>query len=407
MPEIGLGSREYCPLIRQAQRGNSLSWPVLLIKKVTLIKNLVHHGVVFVTKTLRLIAEGAKRPPEQAGSWSTCRPRRALQLTLVSLWAWGAAGISHAHGGVVLEGDLCVIEVGFYRAHFTIFQPRIRGHEEYCEDLPEAHETVFVLEYLHDGLERIPVDLRIIRNVTGLGRFAREADIDAIEDLEAQTVFYQSPVVEPDVFAVLHEFTAPGEYIGIVTATHESGERYTAVFPFEVGAVSAWLVAGPLTVLVLGLSGWWFLRRRTALRGLSTPRPVAPLLLTGLLLPALLVPIRPLAAELPMRSHSAAGHFEVTVATQPDPVPVNRMHTWLVTLRNAEGEPVADATIEVTGGMPEHDHGLASSPRMTASLGEGTYRIDGMKFHMNGRWEVVLSISANGVTDIATVHIEL
>ena len=31
---------------------------------------------------------------------------------------------SYAHGGVFLEEDVCVIEVGFFRAHFTIYQPQ-------------------------------------------------------------------------------------------------------------------------------------------------------------------------------------------------------------------------------------------------------------------------------------------
>ena len=35
-----------------------------------------------------------------------------------------------AHGSVVEDGDLCLIRIGFYQAHFTIYQPRSAGHEE-------------------------------------------------------------------------------------------------------------------------------------------------------------------------------------------------------------------------------------------------------------------------------------
>jgi hypothetical protein len=49
-------------------------------------------------------------------------------------------------------------------------------------------------------------------------------------------VFYQAPVIEPDVFTVIHDFNEDGDYIGIVKAIPESGAReYVAVFPFEVG----------------------------------------------------------------------------------------------------------------------------------------------------------------------------
>jgi hypothetical protein len=92
------------------------------------------------------------------------------------------------------------------------------------------------MEYLHDELSRVPVDFRIIRDVTGKGRFARWEDVAAIEDIDSVTVFYQPPVVEPDVFTVMYDFTEEGDYIGVVTAAPTGNDRqHIAVFPFEVG----------------------------------------------------------------------------------------------------------------------------------------------------------------------------
>jgi hypothetical protein len=155
----------------------------------------------------------------------------SISILLVAPWQQAAA-----HGGVVEEEDLCVITISYLKAHFKIYQPRADGHEEYCEDLPNATESIFVMEYLHDELSRVPVDFRIIRDVTGKGRFARWEDIAAIDDLDSVTVFYQPPTIEPDVFTVLYDFTEEGEYIGIVTAAPSSDDRqHIAVFPFEVG----------------------------------------------------------------------------------------------------------------------------------------------------------------------------
>lgn len=157
----------------------------------------------------------------------------SLVAILAGLIAWEPVA---AHGGVVEEDDICVIKVNYLRAHFKIYQPRISGHEQFCEDLPEATESVFVMEYLHEALRETPIDFRIIRDVTGKGRFARWDDVQKITDLEAVTVFYQPTVIEPDVFTAVHDFADEGDYIGIVSATPPgSGSMQTAVFPFAVG----------------------------------------------------------------------------------------------------------------------------------------------------------------------------
>jgi hypothetical protein len=154
-----------------------------------------------------------------------------LALTLLA-----PADHVRGHGGVVLEDDLCVIKIGYLQGHFKIYLPRTRQHEEYCEDLPEAAETVFVMEYLHDGLGDMAVDFRIIEDTMALGRFAKWDDIERMADLDAATVFYQPPVIDPDIFTVIHDFAQEGSYIGIVTAQDlTTNKRYVSVFPFDVG----------------------------------------------------------------------------------------------------------------------------------------------------------------------------
>ena len=143
---------------------------------------------------------------------------------------------SSAHGSVGADDDLCLIQIGYLKATFKVYLPRYNPREVFCEDLPYVSESLFVIEYGHDALREMLIDFRIIRDVTGSGKFTNQSDIEQIDDLEAATVFYEPARIEPDVFTVVQQFNQPGWYIGIVTAsTPNQAEVYTAVFPFEVG----------------------------------------------------------------------------------------------------------------------------------------------------------------------------
>lgn len=179
-------------------------------------------------------------------------------LLLVYLTLYGIE--AHSHGGVFLEDDLCVIQIGFYKAHFTIYQPQISQHEEFCEDIPNIGESVFVIEYLHNSLRELPIGLRIIRDVQNRGRFVKWEDINKIDVINQNTVFYQPPLIQPDgVLLALHQFREEGNYIGIVTAEKPDDDVYTAVFPFRVGGLD-WGYIPLLIVLAIFLQlNYWLM----------------------------------------------------------------------------------------------------------------------------------------------------
>lgn len=194
---------------------------------------------------------------------------------LSTLCLVSASPSARAHGGVMLDDDLCVIKVGYLDAHFKIYLPRQYGHREFCEDLPAAGETVFVMEYLHRGFSDAPIDFRIVRNVTGLGEFTRWADVEAIGDLDAITVFHQPAALAPDVFTTMVNLDTPGDYVGIVTARHpDAGKTYQAVFPFAVGftGLGIWPWLALFVAYLLG-NIWFLLRRRPAAARLGAGRP--------------------------------------------------------------------------------------------------------------------------------------
>ena len=145
---------------------------------------------------------------------------------------------AHPHGGVFLEDDVCLIQIGFYKAHFTIYQPKKTKHKQYCEDIPEVTESIFVMEFIHNGLREVPIDFRIIRDVLDLGPYFKEEDLKQISDIDHVTEFYRAPLIQQDgLLLALHEFEKEGNYIGIVTASvPDNIDPYTAVFPFRVGS---------------------------------------------------------------------------------------------------------------------------------------------------------------------------
>jgi hypothetical protein len=105
-------------------------------------------------------------------------------------------------------------------------------------------------------------------------------------------------------------------------------------------------------------------------------------------------------------THSSdKGLYNVSYAASTGTVPVNQMHQWTLHVESADGRPVEDATINVDGDMPQHGHGLPTSPRVTKYLGNGDYLVDGMKFQMGGWWLMDFTISAKGQTD--AVHFNM
>ncbi|RZO75709.1 MAG: hypothetical protein EVA69_03890 [OM182 bacterium] len=190
-----------------------------------------------------------------ASNSSSHRWHYSLIFLLGLLFSTQAAG----HGGVAFEDDLCVINIDFMQAHFTVFQPETSESTEYCEDIPNVTRSVFVMEYLHDLLTEMVLDFRIVRDVNDVGRFASWEDIEAIDDLEAATVFYEAARMEEGGFyRTSYEFLEKGTYIGVVTADHPTEDRnYNAVFYFRVGGRDWGTIPIFLTLGMLLQLGYW------------------------------------------------------------------------------------------------------------------------------------------------------
>lgn len=111
--------------------------------------------------------------------------------------------------------------------------------------------------------------------------------------------------------------------------------------------------------------------------------------------------------DLSRSKASAKGLYTVSIEPEAGSFQQGEMHSWLITLATPAGMPVEDAKITVDGGMPEHHHGLPTSPAATASLGAGRYRVEGVKFNMSGWWQLRFAISTTAGDDEAVFNLKL
>jgi hypothetical protein len=111
--------------------------------------------------------------------------------------------------------------------------------------------------------------------------------------------------------------------------------------------------------------------------------------------------------DLSRSKSSEKGLYTVSIEPERGEIRQGELHSWLVTLTSKAGAPVDDARITVDGGMPKHHHGLPTSPAVTAALGSGKYRVEGVKFHMSGWWQLRFAISAAEGNDEAVFNIKL
>jgi hypothetical protein len=127
------------------------------------------------------------------------------------------------------------------------------------------------------------------------------------------------------------------------------------------------------------------------------------ILLSVILFLASAIPVWEANAEQSWLTRS--GYYRVSYTSQLEPIEINRIHDWVVHVTTAEGDPVENAVVRIVGGMPEHNHGLPTTPRMTRTLGGGDYVLEGMRFHMNGYWELTVTVDVEGRRDTVVISL--
>jgi len=104
---------------------------------------------------------------------------------------------------------------------------------------------------------------------------------------------------------------------------------------------------------------------------------------------------------------SAMGHFIVSYNSALDPIPVNTLLSWDLTVKYADGRPVRDAAIKILGDMPEHGHGFPTEPEVSGTMTEGQYLVEGLKFSMPGWWVVTFHVTVGDMADHVSFNLLL
>jgi hypothetical protein len=193
--------------------------------------------------------------------------RNTLISTIIALGVV-FSGQVHAHGGLALADDLCILTVGPYTIHFTGYQP-LSQEEEFCEDIPEIGKTVVALDYINDELRPFAAEVRIVRSSASLnittGTTPRDLEKVSGEDLENMTIYHLPPEVYPNASIMIdHTFPEKGMFAGVVTVSGEDQE-WVSVFPFSVGEgrpISSLYTTFLPGVLIVGIAAFFFLRRK-------------------------------------------------------------------------------------------------------------------------------------------------
>ena len=106
-------------------------------------------------------------------------------------------------------------------------------------------------------------------------------------------------------------------------------------------------------------------------------------------------------------SITRSGYFHISYQSELEPITINRIHNWVLHIETPEGDPVSGAKVSVSGGMPLHNHGLPTDPKVTTDLGRGKYKLEGLRFHMRGYWELMVIIEVQGRRDTGIVKLNI
>jgi hypothetical protein len=114
------------------------------------------------------------------------------------------------------------------------------------------------------------------------------------------------------------------------------------------------------------------------------------------------------AVEAQHSGETLQGRVTYRWGSEPDPIPFNERFALVVTVARGglPGQALPGAQLEANALMPEHGHGMNTFPQVTRQE-DGSFRVDGMLFHMPGLWHIVFVVKDGDLYDSALVPVTL
>ena len=111
---------------------------------------------------------------------------------------------------------------------------------------------------------------------------------------------------------------------------------------------------------------------------------------------------------------SNGGTYRVLWRPSPDVIPRGRpfaIEAWIFAAADpkrapAPLAPLSNLSLDVDATMPEHGHGMNRIPKIMRRDDKG-FHVEGLLFHMPGRWELHLDVTSGAITERAQVKVEL
>ena len=105
---------------------------------------------------------------------------------------------------------------------------------------------------------------------------------------------------------------------------------------------------------------------------------------------------------------SNAGTYRGAWRTDPSPIPLNEGFSIDVWIEDPDDPALSLESISLAAdaAMPDHGHGMRTQPRVTRNE-DGSFRVDGMMFHMPGYWELYLDVLRGAIRERSQFAIEL
>jgi hypothetical protein len=192
-------------------------------------------------------------------------------MVMRGLAAWLLATVlltpgAYAHGGVGMVDNRCVLRIGKDIMFFTGYQPQ-NSRDEFCDDVPNAGQTVVALDMQETELRNMLTEIRLIKDdgthtqMNGLP-FLSDAELANKAALDAVSIAYFPPKKYPTgTLTFEHTFPENGKFIGIVTVETDHGQKFVSQFPFAVGqqlGKNLVLYGMILAALAAGVVGIWY-----------------------------------------------------------------------------------------------------------------------------------------------------